>query len=123
MFSRGVAPNAGYKTGPGEINLGVSCGGVSVGAGDIVVGDRDGVVAVPLAQCPAVATQLALVKRKEADAEKKLAARRSSEFWDASALRGACGTSTRRDRTPPDARPTASAGHGFPRPCWRRCGS
>ncbi len=88
VFSRGVAPNAGYKTGPGEINLGVSCGGVSVGPGDIVVGDRDGVVVVPLAQCPAVATQLALVKRKEADAEKKLARGTSFEFWDASALKG-----------------------------------
>jgi regulator of RNase E activity RraA len=88
VFSRGVAPNAGHKTGPGEINLGVSCGGVSIGPGDIVVGDRDGVVAVPLAQTAAVAAQLALVKRKEAEAEKKLARGASFEFWSAAALKG-----------------------------------
>ena len=88
VFARGVAPNAGHKTGPGEINLGVSCGGVSIGPGDIVVGDRDGVVAVPLAQSAAVAAQLALVKRKEADAEKKLARGESFEFWSAQALKG-----------------------------------
>ena len=88
VFARGVAPNAGHKTGPGEINLGVSCGGVSIGPGDIVVGDRDGVVAVPLAQAPEVARQLALVRRKEADAEKKLARGASFEFWSAAALKG-----------------------------------
>jgi regulator of RNase E activity RraA len=88
VFARGIAPNAGHKTGPGEINLGVSCGGVSIGPGDIVVGDRDGVVAVPLAQTAAVAAQLALVKRKEADAEKKLARGESFAFWDESALKG-----------------------------------
>ena len=88
VFARGVAPNAGHKTGPGEINLGVSCGGVSIGPGDVVVGDRDGVVAVPLAQAPAVAAQVALVRRKEADAEKKLARGASFEFWSESALKG-----------------------------------
>jgi len=88
VFARGVAPNAGHKTGPGEINLGVSCGGVSIGPGDVVVGDRDGVIAVPLAQVPAVAAQLALVKRKEADAEKKLARGESFAFWEESALKG-----------------------------------
>jgi 4-hydroxy-4-methyl-2-oxoglutarate aldolase len=88
VFARGVAPNAGHKTGPGEINLGVSCGGVAIGPGDIVVGDRDGVVAVPLAQTGAVAAQLALVRRKEADAEKKLARGEEFAFWDAAALKG-----------------------------------
>ncbi len=88
VFARGVAPNAGHKTGPGEINLGVCCGGVAIGPGDIVVGDRDGVVAVPLAQASAVAGPLALVKRKEADAEKKLARGASFEFWSEAALKG-----------------------------------
>ncbi len=88
VFARGVAPNAGHKTGPGEINLGVSCGGVSIGPGDVVVGDRDGVVAVPLGQVPAVAAQLALVRRKESEAEKRLARGERFEFWSAQALKG-----------------------------------
>jgi hypothetical protein len=37
---------------------------------------------------PAVAAQLALVKRKESDAEKKLARGESFAFWDGSALKG-----------------------------------
>jgi regulator of RNase E activity RraA len=52
------------------------------------VGDRDGVVAVPLAQAPAVAQQLALVRRKETDAEKKLARGEDFAFWDPAALKG-----------------------------------
>jgi regulator of RNase E activity RraA len=88
VFARGVVPNAGHKTGPGEINLGVSCGGVSIGPGDIIVGDRDGVVAVPLAQTAVIAKQLALVKRKEAEAEMKLASGASFEFWSEAALEG-----------------------------------
>src|SRR5690349_25090774 len=50
VFARGSTPNGGFKTGPGEINCTVSCGGISVQPGDVVVGDRDGVVVVPLSQ-------------------------------------------------------------------------
>src|SRR5690606_25524602 len=38
-----------YKNGPGEINVPVSIGGLTVNPGDIVVGDADGVVAFPQA--------------------------------------------------------------------------
>jgi regulator of RNase E activity RraA len=46
-FSRTVSPGSCDKDGPGEINIPVSCGGVVVSPGDIVVGDRNGVVVVP----------------------------------------------------------------------------
>jgi regulator of RNase E activity RraA len=36
----------GDKHGPGEINCPISCGGVSVNPGDIIVGDANGVVVV-----------------------------------------------------------------------------
>ncbi len=87
VFARGACPNGGFKTGPGEINLGVSCGGVPVQPGDIVVGDRDGVVAVPRAQAEEVAAQLELVRKKEAEAEAKVKRGEKLQFWDEGALK------------------------------------
>jgi 4-hydroxy-4-methyl-2-oxoglutarate aldolase len=86
VFARGACPNGGFKTGPGEINMGVSCGGIPVQPGDIVVGDRDGVVAVPRALSEEVAGQLELVKQKEADAEGKVKRGEKLQFWDEAAL-------------------------------------
>jgi regulator of RNase E activity RraA len=53
-FARAVSPGSCDKDGPGEINLPVACGGAVVMPGDIVVGDEDGVVAVPLADAEEV---------------------------------------------------------------------
>jgi len=47
VFARGVSPKGPYKDGPGEINLPISCGGVIIRPGDIIVGDEDGVVVIP----------------------------------------------------------------------------
>lgn len=47
VFARGVTPRGPFKDGPGEINTPVSCGGVVVNPGDIIVGDEDGVVIIP----------------------------------------------------------------------------
>jgi len=46
-FCAGVTPNSCVRNGPGTVGLPVVIGGVSVQAGDIAVGDRDGVVIVP----------------------------------------------------------------------------
>lgn len=86
VFTRGIKPNSAFKHGPGEINLGVTCGGVTINPGDIIVGDRDGVVAVPLPEAGRVAAQLEVVKRKEAEAEAKVKKGVKLKFWDASAL-------------------------------------
>jgi 4-hydroxy-4-methyl-2-oxoglutarate aldolase len=88
VFARGVCPNSGFKTGPGEVNLGVVCGGVAVEPGDIVVGDRDGVVVVPQADAARVAAQLDAVRRKEAEAEAKVRRGAKLAFWDEAAFRG-----------------------------------
>ncbi|WP_250517836.1 RraA family protein [Caballeronia sp. INDeC2] len=47
VYARGVTHRGPYKDGPGEINVPVSVGGMVVNPGDIVVGDQDGLLAIP----------------------------------------------------------------------------
>lgn len=47
-FSRSISPRAPQKNSPGSINVPVHIGGLIVNPGDIVIGDDDGVVVVPL---------------------------------------------------------------------------
>jgi len=65
-FARGVSPNSPARNGPGTVGLPVVVGGVTVAAGDIVVGDPDGVVIVPQAVAPAILARLAGVRAEEA---------------------------------------------------------
>lgn len=53
-FSRSVSPRAPQKNTPGSINVPVQVGGIVIVPGDIVVGDDDGVVVVPLTEARAV---------------------------------------------------------------------
>ncbi|HET7547503.1 MAG TPA: hypothetical protein VFJ86_07030 [Usitatibacter sp.] len=46
VFAVGANPNGPTKFVPGRINWPVSCGGISVQPGDLVVGDADGVVVI-----------------------------------------------------------------------------
>lgn len=65
IFARGLTPNSPQKDGPGEINVPVSCGGVIVNPGDILVGDEDGVVVVPKADAEAVIERTRGILAKE----------------------------------------------------------
>ncbi|WP_379587431.1 MULTISPECIES: RraA family protein [Oceanobacillus] len=47
LFCKGTTANAGSKSDEGDSNIPISCGGVTVNPGDIIVGDSDGVVVVP----------------------------------------------------------------------------
>lgn len=47
VFARGISPMGPYKTGPGEIHCPITLGGVAIHDGDVLVGDVDGVLAVP----------------------------------------------------------------------------
>ena len=75
IFSRGVSPRAPQKNTPGSINVPVHIGGVVVHPGDIVVGDDDGVVVVPLAMAEAV-----LAKSKVRDAQERSSAAKGGEL-------------------------------------------
>lgn len=47
VYAIGATPNGPYKEGPGEINVPIACGGIQVNPGDIILGDADGVIAIP----------------------------------------------------------------------------
>jgi len=66
VFARGLTPNSPLKHGPGKINTPITCGGAAIRPGDIIVGDGDGVVVVPLEQAEAVLQRVAAIQDKEA---------------------------------------------------------
>jgi regulator of RNase E activity RraA len=65
VYARGMTPIGPLHRGPGEINFPISVGGVVVQAGDIVLGDSNGVVVVPLD----IASELSSRLQSRADAE------------------------------------------------------
>ncbi|MCA2217498.1 hypothetical protein [Jidongwangia harbinensis] len=54
VYARAVTPAGPFKDGPGAIGVPVAVGGVVVAAGDVLVGDSDGVVVVPRHRVPEV---------------------------------------------------------------------
>lgn len=48
IFATGANPAGPFKEGPGEVNTHVAVGGVAVSPGDLIVGDADGVIVIPL---------------------------------------------------------------------------
>lgn len=54
VYATGSTPGGPHKEGPGEINVPIACGGISVNPGDIIVADGDGVIAIPLRDARAV---------------------------------------------------------------------
>lgn len=66
VFARGTTPIGPLHRGPGEINYPISCGGVVVNPGDILVADAAGAVVVP----KGIASELLerLVSKRESSA-------------------------------------------------------
>lgn len=69
IYTAGVTPEGPYKNGPGEVNVPIACGGQVVFPGDILVGDKDGIVVIR----PEYARELAEVSlKKHASEENRL---------------------------------------------------
>ena len=74
VFSAGVTPNSPARTGPGTGGLPVNMAGRTINAGDLIVGDRDGVVIVPYAIIDLVIDRLAAVRKVEIEMAAKVEA-------------------------------------------------
>ncbi|UHL65656.1 RraA family protein [Paralcaligenes sp. KSB-10] len=60
-FAKGVTHRGPYKNGPGAVNIPVSIDGAVVQPGDIVIGDEDGVVFIPVEKAEEI---LGLARKK-----------------------------------------------------------
>lgn len=67
VYARGVTHRGPYKDGPGEINVPVSVGGMVVNPGDIVVGDQDGLLAIPQADAAEIIEKARATLEAEAE--------------------------------------------------------
>ena len=74
VFCAGVTPNSPARNGPGLVGAPITVGGVSVASGDILVGDSDGVVVVPVSRAPQVASRLEEIRTLEAKLEAEISA-------------------------------------------------
>jgi RraA family protein len=81
VYACGVTHRGPYKNGPGEINTTIAVGGMVVHPGDIIVGDADGVVAVPLEHAEAVLTLARAQLAKETAMLKDIAAGKADRRW------------------------------------------
>lgn len=73
VYCTGTTPGGPYKEGPGEINVPVACGNISVNPGDIILGDPDGVIVIPRKDAASVLE--AAKKFQAADEQKAEAAK------------------------------------------------
>lgn len=65
VFSRGFNPNGTVKETVGQTNIPIICGGISVRTGDLVIGNRDGVVVIAQEQVEAVLERAEAIAQKE----------------------------------------------------------
>ncbi|MBC8158555.1 MAG: RraA family protein [Alphaproteobacteria bacterium] len=81
IYARGLTPNSPQKNGPGEIGGEISIGGLTVRSGDIVMGDRDGIVIVPQNLFASALSEIKSVQAKEAKIEEAIAAGKTKPEW------------------------------------------
>ncbi|MBY6002326.1 RraA family protein [Salipiger bermudensis] len=66
-FAAGITHRGPYKDGPGEINVPIAIDGMVIHPGDIMIGDRDGVLCVPIDEAEDILART----RAKSDAEIK----------------------------------------------------
>jgi 4-hydroxy-4-methyl-2-oxoglutarate aldolase len=74
VFARGITPNSCVRSGPGRVGLPIVCGGATVEAGDVVLGDRDGVVVIPQGRVGEIVGTLDEIRRMEEETQAKIRA-------------------------------------------------
>jgi len=82
VFAAGVTHRGPYKNGPGEINFPIAINGMVIVPGDIMVGDEDGLLCLPIADGAA----LVAAGRKKAEHEAAVSPLSAERGWIDSTL-------------------------------------
>ncbi|MEO3798478.1 methyltransferase [Nonomuraea sp. B1E8] len=77
VYARAVTPAGPFKDGPGAIGVPVAVGGVVVAAGDVLVGDADGVVVIPRHRVREVVDAVSGIVEKEEVLRRRILAARA----------------------------------------------
>jgi RraA family protein len=86
VYAAGVTHRGPYKDGPGQINVAVSLDGMVVRPGDIVVGDGDGVLCIPLEEAERICAAAADKHAQEEQTIAAIAAGKLDTSWVDAAL-------------------------------------
>jgi RraA family protein len=81
VFACAVTHRGPYKNGPGEINVPITMGGMPVSPGDIIVGDADGLIAVPQSEAERVLVSARSILEKETAAMREIVAGTVDRGW------------------------------------------
>src|SRR5204863_9212961 len=87
VYAAGVTHRGPYKTGPGEINVPINMAGMPVNPGDIIVGDADGLVAIPQEQAERILKSAQGILAKETAMMKEIEAGSVDRSWVEKALK------------------------------------
>ena len=87
VFAAGVTHRGPYKNGPGEINVPIVIGGMPVNPGDIIIGDADGLVAVPQESAERILASAKSILEKETASMKQILAGTVDRSWVDKALK------------------------------------
>lgn len=89
VFALGVTPRGPYKNGPGEINCAIAMDGMIIEPGDVIVGDSDGVISIPLSNAESILQSAEKLSRNEEHARTAICAGTRDRGWVDDALRAA----------------------------------
>jgi 4-hydroxy-4-methyl-2-oxoglutarate aldolase len=81
IFCRGTSPVSVEKNGPGFVNGEISCGGVVIRPGDVIVGDDDGVVVVKKENLSNVIENLKKIEQREINRSREIANGQALPKW------------------------------------------
>jgi len=89
VFAAGITHRGPYKNGPGEVNVTIAIEGMVIEPGDLIVGDDDGLICVPLADTDVVYEAANAKQQGEAKTMAAIKAGTNDRSWVEAALKAA----------------------------------